>query len=318
MPAPTPVSESAEVQQHYLTQAALATAVSGSVASLWSSLDPMASPTDLARFADALFAVSTQYAPASASLAGDYYRNVRREAGITQTLTLPPVQPLARPQIDAGVEWAMREREESKATVADMQAAILADMQAATEKAVLDAGRDLVVQAVEGDENALGFRRVARPGACYWCLSQAIRSTTRRGLATDWDGKGRDPKLSAPGADGERHYGVFKSRKSAGQLPAAAKEVNRFHYRCRCTVEPVFAATEGIPAWLQDIETLYADSTVDSEKGQQLNDFRRALRKHRAGEETPTPAPAPAVIAPAKPDQRLVDLVDALNAAMAA
>lgn len=312
------VSENPEVQQQYLAQFALAGAVSESVASLWSSLEPLASVANLARFADALFAVAGQFAPASASLAADSYRNVRREAGVARTLALPPIQSLKRIQIDAGVDWAMRERASAGTEVADLRAAILADMQAATEKAVLDAGRDLVVQAVEGDERALGFRRIARPDACYWCLTQAFRSTTRRGLAIDWDGKGRDPALSEAGADGERHYGVYKSRVAAGQMPKGAKGVNRFHYRCRCTVEPVFSPATTIPDWLADMETLYADSTVNSGKGEHLNDFRRALRKHRDGEAPePVALPTPAVV-PAKPDQRVIALVDALSAAMAA
>ena len=89
------------------------------------------------------------------------------------------------------------------AYAADLEADVLARVERAMEKAVLDVGREQVVEAVRGDELALGFRRVARPGACYWCISLCLRRSTR-------------------GETGDQHLGVYKSRASAGQLPPNA------------------------------------------------------------------------------------------------
>jgi hypothetical protein len=312
------VSENPEVQQNYLAGLALGASVQQVVAALWEAINPMASAEALARFTNGLLIAGEQFGGVAASMGADYYRNIRRETGITTTLRLPePVLP-TRAEVEADLDWAMRERADLAEDVGDTFKAILADIQAETEKAVLDVQRTFLVEAVAGDESALGFRRVPRPEACYWCISLAIRSTSRRGLATDWDGAGRDPALSAPGADGEQHYGVYKSRKSAGQMPPGAKGLNRFHTNCHCAVEPVFAPADSIPDWLGDLETLYFDSTAESGKGEHLNDFRKALRAHRSGEEPP-PAIAPVALPTSSPAAaQIVAILDRLNDAMAA
>lgn len=296
MATPT-VSENPEVQQNYLAGLALGASVQQVVAALWEAINPMASAEALARFANGLLIVGEQFGGAAASLGEDYYRNLRREAGITTTLKLPePVLP-TRAEVDADIAWAMRERAELAGDLDATYQAILADIQAETEKAVLDVMRTRAVQAVEGDDKALGFRRVPRPEACYWCIAMAIRTSTR---------------------GGEQHYGVYKSRASAGQMPAGAKELNRFHTNCHCAVEPVFAPADTIPDWLSDLQALYADSTVDSAKGERLNDFRKALRAHRNGEEPP-PAIAPVALPTSSPAAaQIVAILDRLDAAMAA
>ncbi|MGH3996686.1 MAG: hypothetical protein ACRDTJ_04405 [Pseudonocardiaceae bacterium] len=316
------VSENPEVQQNYLASLALGAAVAQSVEALWSATQPLATAEAMTQFSNGLFIVAGQLGGVAASLGEDYYRGIRREAGITTTVKLPEPKLPPRSQIDANIAWATRERPEpvalAVADISDMQAAILADMQASTEKAVLDVMRTRVVEAVEGDEEALGFRRVPRPDACYWCITLAIRSTTRRGLASDWAGSARDPRLSAPGAAGGQHYGVYKTRKSAGQMPAGAAGLNRFHTHCHCVVEPVFAPADSIPDWLADLETLYADSTVNSAKGESLNDFRKALRAHRNGEEPQAPE-APVSLPTSSPTAaQIVAILDRLDSAMAA
>lgn len=296
MATPT-VSENPEVQQHYLAGLALGTAVAEIVAGLWAATMPLESAAAMARFTSGLFIVGEQFGGAAASLGEDYYRNLRREAGITTTLKLPaPVLP-TRAEIDADIAWAMRERAELADDLEATYQAILADIQAETEKAVLDVMRSRVVQAVEGDDKALGFRRVARPEACYWCISLAIRTSTR---------------------GGEEHFGVYKSRGAAGQLPPAAGELNRFHTNCHCEVEPVWSPAESIPDWLAELKTLYADSTVDSAKGESLNDFRKALTANRNGEERPAPA-APVSLPTSNPAAaQIAAILDRLAEATAA
>lgn len=292
------VSENPEVQQNYLTGLALGASVTQAVEALWSATQPLASAEAMARFGNGLFIVASQFGGVAASLGEDYYRSMRREAGITTTIKLPePVLP-TRAEITADIGWATRERLELADDVDAAFQAVLADMQAETEKAVLDVMRTRVVQAVEGDENALGFRRVCRPGACYWCIALAIRTSTR-------------------GID-DQHYGVYKTRLSAGQMPSGSGELNRFHTKCKCVVEPVFAPADTIPGWLADLKTLYADSTADSAKGESLNDFRKALRAHRNGEESPPPE-APVSLPTSNPAAaQIVAILDRLDTSMAA
>lgn len=291
------VSENPEVQQNYLAGLALGAAVAEIVSGLWVATTPLESAAAMARFTNGLFIVGEQFGGAAASLGEDYYRNLRREAGITTALKLPePVLP-TKAEIDADIAWAMRERTELADNLDATYQAILADIQAETEKAVLDVMRSRVVQAVEGDDKALGFRRVARPEACYWCISLAIRTSTR---------------------GGGKHYGVYKSRAAAGQLPAAASELNRFHTNCHCEVEPVWSPAESVPDWLSDMEQLYSDSTQESAKGESLNDFRKALTAHRNGEERPAPA-APVSLPTSNPAAaQIAAILDRLAEATAA
>ncbi|HEY9411698.1 MAG TPA: hypothetical protein VIP77_19120 [Jiangellaceae bacterium] len=292
------VSENPEVQQNYLAGLALGAAAAQTVEALWSATQPLASAEAMARFTNGLFIVAGQLGGVAASVGEDYFRAARREAGITTTIKLPePVLP-TRAEIDADIAWATRERADLADDLDAMHAAILADMQAETEKAVLDVMRTRVVQSVEGDDTALGFRRVCRPGACYWCISLAIRTTTRGG--------------------NERNYGVYKTRASAGQLPAGASELNRFHAKCKCEVEPVWSPAESIPGWLGDLETLYADSTRESAKGESLNDFRKALTAHRNGEDPPAPT-APVSLPTSNPAAaQIAAILDRLAEATAA
>jgi hypothetical protein len=292
------VSENPEVQQNYLAGLALGAAVAQTVSGLWDATAPLESAEAMARFANGLLIVGEQFGGVAASLGEDYYRGARREAGITTTIKLPePVLP-TRAEIDADIAWATRERAKLADDLDATYAAVLADMQAETEKAVLDVMRTRVVQAVEGDDTALGFRRVCRPGACYWCISLAIRTTTRDG--------------------NERNYGVYKTRASAGQLPAGASELNRFHTKCKCGIEPVWSPADTIPDWLGDMEQLYSDSTQESAKGESLNDFRKALTAHRNGEERPEPV-APVSLPTSNPAAaQIAAILDRLAEAMAA
>lgn len=360
MAAPQPVSDKPEVAQQYVAQIALSAALAQAITSLWLATKPLGSPEAMRRFTTGLYALLPQFGAGARTLATDYYRNVRKAAGLADASKIKPVDLPPRPVVDAGLRWALRENAETSRTVrleaarlleqvprgnapdqmmirsnaaavvrpspqetaAEIEAKILADIQAALQKAVEDVAREQIVQAVEGDDKAIGYRRVARPDACAWCLTLAIRTSTRKGLATDWvNGSGgsisRDAALSTPGADGDVHFGVYKSRAAAGQTPAGSDEVNRYHDHCHCIVEPIFSAADTPPQWVLDTKRFYEDATADSGKGEHLNDFRRALYAKRHGKE-PAPPKAPVGPLPATPPAAQVnDLLDRLDAAMA-
>jgi hypothetical protein len=76
--------------------------------------------------------------------------------------------------------------------------------------------------AIEADREALGWARVARPGACYWCAMQATRGA------------------------------VFETEESASFKP---------HNDCHCTVEPLFGRHYEPPAHVRGWQALYKEST---------------------------------------------------------
>lgn len=275
------VSDTPEVQRQYVTQLAISAALARTIQQMWAATSPLSSDRGMRAFRASVNALVTQFAQASRSTALDYYVNLRRAAEVPGTPTLRPVDLPPTSLVDAGIDWAMRD------FLQKTEAQILAKVEAAMAKAVLDVGREQVVEAVEGDAQALGFRRVVRPGACYWCISLALRRSTR-------------------GGEGDQHIGVYKSRASAGQLPPNDKgEVNRYHDHCHCSVEPVFEiGDDAIPDWLHEMERLYGTSTADSKSGERLNDFRRALAAARNGE-TPTRPTGPSLAVVPAMDERL-------------
>lgn len=282
------VSEAPEVQRQYVAQLALSAALAQALRQLWGATSPLSSDRSMRSFRAATAALVEQFSQASRVVASDYYTNLRRSADVPGVPTIKPVDLPPTSLVDAGIDWAMRDFMDKT------EAEILAKVAAAMEKAVLDVGRDQVVDALAADDQALGFRRVARPDACFWCITLAIRRSTR-------------------GGDGDQHAGVYKSRATAGQLPPnETGEVNRYHNNCNCVVEPVFDIGDAVlPDWLLEMDRLYEQSTKDSKSGERLNDFRRALAARRRGEE-PTRPTGPTIAPAVAMDERLRLLSDML------
>lgn len=207
-----------------------------------------------------------QFAQASISLSVDYYDAMRVDAGVPGSYNPTIISPPSEKLISTALDYATQ----AQAFMADVEADIQRQVDEAAQRLVADAGRDQVVGAVAGDELALGFARVASPTACAFCVTLAIRR--KRG--------GRP--------------GVYKSRATAGQLPPnATGQINRYHWNCNCVVVPVFATDYELEAHLADLEKLYDEATLNSKRGQSLNDFRRALDAMRRGEKPPPPSAAP-------------------------
>jgi hypothetical protein len=304
-----------------LAQLALTAALVQAIRGLWASTTPLASPEALSRFRSGVLALVQQLSGVSSSIALDYYQAVRLEAGITAPLSVDSLTPAPLPpasKVDAGIEWAMRATEQhARALAADMsaqaaeiEAAMQTRMDAAVQKALMDTSRQQVWDAVAGDEAAIGFRRVPRPGACYFCVVQAIRSTTRT-TAKRVGAPGRVTHVHDPDV---KHYGVYKSRLSAGEaindLFTGDGEA-KFHNNCHCVIEPVFSPADALPGWLADLEHLY--NNFDEDKyGKGLPGFRRALAAHRGGHET-SPPPMPAVVAPNPQGDQINALLDLLS-----
>ena len=306
------VSENPATQRQYATQVALSAALAQAMRTLWTSTTPLASEGAWDTFATAVRAVVPQYGQTASVTALDNYRAARIRAGVTTTPKLPKIETAPAGKIDAGLDWARRAIEDINAAQADELAALEASIQkradAAMQKAMLDEARETTVAAVEGDERALGYRRVPRPGACAWCLALATRKTTRKGLAINQvSSSGRAKSLRGrpiAAQGGDEHWGVYKSRAAAGQVPVGSAAINRYHNgTCRCVVEPIFSTDFVVPEWLQEVDDLYQASD-------DFNHFRRQIEARRRGE---TPDPEPILPAPAVAPERVAAIADLLG-----
>lgn len=281
----TQVSENPQTEQHYLAQVALSVALIEALRNLWPSVDIA---TAAGRTAVAL--LTERFMEASVSLSRDFYEATRDRAGITDPYVTPTVDLPPADALEGSLEELVREFEaegerkkaEWEARMADLDEEVLA-AERVRRQAEIDAeadrvlraaearmtafvdgsGRDELLMAVEGDDEAIGFRRVPRPGACYFCLALSFRRSK------------------------SGHIGVYKSRRTAGQLPPnETGEVNRYHTNCKCVVVPVFSTTETfIEPHTLEAEELYKEAREKSRRtGMALQDFRNALYALRKGD----------------------------------
>jgi hypothetical protein len=282
---PTQVSDDPNVQQHYVTQVAVTAALLEQLQALWPTVEPLESAAALAQYLDEAAGITRTFSEASISLSADYYEALRdaQVGGLPYRTDVIPV-----PDEDyfrAAIARAAREAEaEVEREAALIREATQRKVDEVAQKLAADFGRDQVVASLAGDDAALGFRRIARPEACYFCLSLAIREP------------------------------LYKTRSTAGQVlsPNTSAQVNRYHYNCQCQVVPVFTREVVLESHLQDAQDLYDRATENSRRGQRLNDFRNALAASRRGEEPPSPlADVPTPTGPS-PNEQLAALLGRL------
>lgn len=303
-------AEATATQQQYLAQVAITAALVATLRNLGQSAAPSSDA-----FRAGLHAITEQFAEASASVARDYYQEARRAGGVTAPIRIAPVQMPPASLVDADLAWALRAQEDAKASVQSR-------IEASIQKAVADTGRQQVIEAVAGDELALGFRRVPRPDACSFCILMATRSTTREGLAANLRSGSNNNDRGITYA-GPEHFGVYKSRSLASGTAFirefAGDGTAKFHNNCHCVVEPVFSPVEKLAPWLEDMRRLYADTEKRDDTDTSLNAFRRAVYAKRNGS-TPSAPIAPAAALPATSPQAdtaalLARLADAMSPA---
>ena len=150
-------------------------------------------------------------------------------------LSPPPDEKVAR-----SLGWARNGEPESVRT----------RIEGVAQKLVTDVGRDTIETAVEDDDEAWGFARYARPGACYFCALMASRGV------------------------------VYKSEESAGRRANQRFEgegTAKFHDHCHCTITPVFAGQEyELPEHIAKADQIYRDNTGHVSGAEKLKAFRRA------------------------------------------
>lgn len=235
MSAPLQTSSAAEAQA---SQAGLALLLEQSVAKTIPILDVHDFDTTLDPFTRSLYALIFKYGQASASLAANYYRNARSDAGVAGRITVTPADPAGQVQVRTAVNWATQPLRQS---VPDVDA-FSTQIQGLSSKMVMDAGRSTILDTVQKDRKAKGWARIPEPsasksGTCAFCALLAAR-----GL-------------------------VYKTRAS-GDF--------RAHDLCKCHAEPVFNAYEP-SAQVREWQTLYAQSTRSVTGKAKRTAFRQAL-----------------------------------------
>lgn len=129
----------------------------------------------------ALGFIVPSYYDAAGALAVDWYEELREESRPTS---------LYVPQIigDPATDWIEREtqkyRRELDLSIESEMAALVADVNRLAEKEVARGFRDSITGNTRQDQEAIGWSRVTRPGACKFCLMLAGKGSVYRSEST--------------------------------------------------------------------------------------------------------------------------------------
>lgn len=201
MTAPAPPrssSSSSQAQAAQAAQAGLAVIVAQTLANALPTVD-LGDPVTIRRFTVMARAVVAKFAPASATLAARSYMRTRREAGVTRPYRVSAAAPPAADDVQAAVEWAVR----NQFVPAPDMASFDADMTSSVQKLVQDTGRRTVIENVRRDPAASAWARVTEPGACSFCIMLAARGAVYKADTVDFkahvrhDGSGGDCRCHA-------------------------------------------------------------------------------------------------------------------------
>lgn len=259
MATPPRVSDNPEVAEHYATQVALTAALFAALRKLW----PMLSPSELrATFPNYLQAVSAlvaRFQQASISMSADHYEALRDASGVPGRFTPPVIDLWQQQQIEAYIAKASEDLLNGlmvdEVYLADITAEIQAEVDAASQLLVMNAGRNELIAAIEADREAKGWARVTKPGACAFCLMLATRGA------------------------------VYKSEKTAN-FRAHVPKNGRGGF-CQCTVQPLFGTHFEAAAHVREAKALWQLSTEGVPTEDKLNEFRRALEGRSDGKRSP-------------------------------
>jgi hypothetical protein len=241
-------------------QAGLAILVLAAIERLWPSLDLLHLRRSLPAFKAAVAQDVQRHAQASATLAARQYRQQRVAAGVGGGYTPRPADPPSVEQVAQAVDWAVQPLWDSSVALQELDAApeetqkvagsAIADakarLAAASEKLVLEAGRDTIIANVERDRKAKAWARIAEPGACSFCAM-----------------------LTTRGAVYHAQRGDFKA-----------------HDNCRCHAEPVFTAYEPpakVREWQQQYDKVAEQIGYGTDGRVSAKDMRRAFRQSFEG-----------------------------------
>lgn len=165
-----------EVEEHRAALEDVLTLATAQLLAEWPALpvdDPLALPRPLA---DLLAELIEDFSAVSATLAADFYEDLRLAADLTDAYTPELADPPPLGQIEASAKWAS-----SGAWVDEAKA--LRDSAAFAQRMVADADRRTIDLNVERDPAAPRYARHASANACAFCALNATRGPVFRSEA---------------------------------------------------------------------------------------------------------------------------------------
>lgn len=175
--------------------------------------------------------------------AADYFDAVRDHYNPGGTYLARPGAPAPVEQVQASTRWAVGPLFQSLPD----EVATLSRLSASLDRMVRQADRETVAGNATRDRTSNGWRRVARPGACAFCLMLATRD--------DYSSQ------SAATAVGSGQRGRIRGTRTQG---------SRYHDNCRCFAAPIYRG------WEPDADVLRAEELY-SRSGGDIRKMRRLI-----------------------------------------
>lgn len=169
------------IDQFRLAQAGISTRVKRDLAGFWSSLD-LARPE---RARDALLefvpVLVQTYGESAAVVAADWYDDMRLTERVPGRFRAVMATPMAAPYVQQRVRFAAQH------LFTDTPGQMLAFLDGAADKYVLQAGRDTIRQSSIRDPRAAGWHRETRPSSTFAAGCGFCRVLAGRGGVYKWD-----------------------------------------------------------------------------------------------------------------------------------
>lgn len=239
------------------------------LARLFAQVDVSGDPAKLAKLlAELLPEVTDPFGSAAASLAADFYEELRIASAATAPMQTTLAAPAAQGQVDAMARWSV-----GPLFGADpAPGLVLARLTGSLSRLVADQHRKTVEANIDADPEAPSYARHASANACAFCAMLATRGPVYRtaasaGGVTGVSLGGRDyRKLRKLGDTQERFdriaYGV-RVDKETGQVKRRSSrskrsEGDKYHDHCHCIAVPVWdPSTYEEPAYVEKWREAY-------------------------------------------------------------
>jgi hypothetical protein len=205
---------------------------------LWALLDPENVQGSGPEWLREVVPLILRYRDLSVARAEDSYNEMRREAvpgaGVFRLPLVddPDLRDLQKTLLITGPGRVAQLQNQGKSPAQAKRDAVPL-LSGSASKAVLDAGREAVMQGVEKDPKAIAYARLPSPGACGWCLM-----------------------LSSRGA-------VYSARTVVKTTSRSQKQGSgkSFHDFCSCVPFAVYSRDTEMPPIIDEAERLWIEST---------------------------------------------------------
>lgn len=196
------------------------------------------------------------YISAAGDLSADWYSGIRADAGLSGYVPYVRAQPIVPAQARAMAGWAVDPLRSEPGTLEQVAERV----SGAVARAVFNAARETIVGNASSDPRALGFQRLARPGACAFCGMLASRGAAYKTASS---------------------AGVVVGRGGSHKTRGSRALGEKYHDNCHCIATPIFPGSEVAEVAQADqakFEQMYARA-VEASGSTRTADVLRAWRQ---------------------------------------